>query len=429
MRGTSSKLLAVFDQTTAIRERAPRKLIDMTFAPKLLAKTVAPSLELPWEDDAIALRRDFHEHPELGFEEVRSASIVAERLRALGMEVREGLGKTGVVGLLRGEAGDGPCVLVRADMDALPIEEDNDWEWKSGNKGAMHACGHDAHMAVGLTVARRLAEQKATLRGSIKFMFQPAEEGLGGAGKMIEDGVLLDPKPDFALALHVWSPIEKGKIGVAPGPVMACTDEFRARIIGKGGHGALPHETVDAVLMAAHTVVALQSIVSRNVKPLESGVVTVGKIESGTAFNIIPGEAVLAGTTRAFSDDVRALLEKRVREIIDAMPQVFGGQGELTWITGFPAVVNDAEVVERLRPTFEKVAGEGNVIEFEPTLGAEDMSVVLQQIPGCYFFIGARNEEIDAVYPHHHPKFNIDESAIILGTNAMVEAVKTLLQS
>ncbi|BCM89783.1 putative hydrolase YxeP [Abditibacteriota bacterium] len=404
-----------------------RKLSAMTFAPELLAKTVVPSLDLPWEHDAIALRRDFHEHPELGFEEVRSASIVAQRLRALGMEVREGVGKTGVIGLLRGEAGDGPCVLVRADMDALPIEEANDWEWKSGNKGAMHACGHDAHMAIGLSVARLLAEQKATLRGSVKFMFQPAEEGLGGADKMIEDGVLSDPKPDFALALHVWTPIEKGKIGVAAGPVMACADEFRARIIGKGGHGAMPEQTVDAVLMAAHTVVALQSIVSRNVKPLESGVVTVGKIESGTAFNVIPGEAILAGTTRAFSNDVRALLEKRVREIIATMPPVFGGQGELTWITGFPAVVNDAEVVERLKPAFEKVAGEGNVIEFEPTLGAEDMSVVLRQIPGCYFFIGGRNGEIDAIYPHHHPKFNIDESAIILGTNAMVEATKTLL--
>lgn len=399
----------------------------MTFAPELLAKTVSPSLDLPWEDDAIALRRDFHTHPELGFEETRSASIVANRLRELGMDVREGVGVTGVIGLLRGEAGEGPCVLVRADMDALPIEEANVWEWKSGNKGAMHACGHDAHMAIGLSVARRLAEQKATLRGTVKFMFQPAEEGLGGAGRMIEDGVLSEPKPDFALALHVWTPIEKGKIGVAAGPVMACADEFRARIVGKGGHGAMPEQTVDAVLMAAHTVVALQSIVSRNVKPLEAGVVTVGKIESGTAFNVIPGEAILSGTTRTFSDEVRALLEKRVREIVATMPPVFGGQGELTWIPGFPAVINDAEVVERLRPAFQKVAGEENVIEFEPTLGAEDMSLVLQQIPGVYFFVGGRNEEIDAVYPHHHPKFNIDESAVILGTNAMVEAVKILL--
>ena len=399
----------------------------MTFAPELLAKTDAPSLELPWEHDAIALRRDFHAHPELGFEEKRSASIVAERLRRLGLEVREGVGGTGVVGLLRGEAGDGPCVLVRADMDALPIEEANDWEWKSGTKGAMHACGHDAHMAVGLSVARLLAEQKAQLRGSVKFMFQPAEEGLGGAGRMIDDGILENPRPDFALALHVWSSIEKGVIGLSPGPVMACADEFRARLVGKGGHGAMPEQTVDAVLMAAHTVVALQSIISRNVKPLEAGVVTVGKVESGTAFNIIPGEAVLSGTTRTFSDDVRTLMEKRVREIVETMPPVFGGTGELTWIPGFPAVVNDADVVERIRPAFEKVAGAENVRDFEPTLGAEDMSLVLEQIPGVYFFVGGRNEEIGAVYPHHHPKFNIDESSILLGARAMVEATKTLL--
>ncbi len=399
----------------------------MTFTPELLQNSVSPSLDLPWEEDAIALRRDFHAHPELGFQEVRTAGIIAARLRDLGMEVREAVGVTGVIGILRGEAGDGPCVLVRADMDALPIEEENEWEWKSKQKGAMHACGHDGHMAVGLSVARLLSEQKASLRGTVKFMFQPAEEGLGGAGEMMRDGVLENPKPDFALALHIWSPIPKGKIAVAPGPVMAATDAFSARIIGKGGHGALPHETVDAVYIASQLVVALQSVVSRNVKPMEPAVVTVGKIASGTTFNVIPGEAILEGTTRAFSDDVRAQLETRVREIVASLPPVFGARGELKWIEGFPAVVNDASVVERLIPAFERVAGKENVLEFEPTLGAEDMSLVLQQIPGCYFFIGGRDEAIDAVYPHHHPKFNVDEGAVLLGARAMVEAVRTLL--
>lgn len=395
--------------------------------PELVSNFLPPSLELPWQDDAIALRRDFHAHPELGFEETRSAGIIAARLRALGLDVRESVGKTGVVGLLRGEGGDGPCVLVRADMDALPIEEENGWEWKSGNSGKMHACGHDAHMAIGLSVARLLAQSKGEWRGSVVFMFQPAEEGLGGAARMIRDGVLENPKPDFALSLHVWSPIEKGKIAVAPGPVMACADEFRAKIIGKGGHGALPHETVDAVVVASHTVLALQSIVARNVKPLDSAVVTVGHIHAGQAFNVIPGEAVLSGTTRAFKDDVRLLLETRVKEIVATLPPVFGARGEMNWVPGFPAVVNDANVVERLMPAFEKVAGSENVEEFEPTLGAEDMSLVLQQIPGCYFFVGGRSEEIGATWPHHHPKFNIDESALSLGTRAMVEAVKTLL--
>ncbi len=413
----------------SLRIKGPlRKLKAMTFALELIQKTVSPSLDLPWEDDAIALRRDFHAHPELGFQETRSAGIIAARLRALGFQVRENVGKTGVVGVIKGEMGDGPCVLVRADMDALPIEEENGWEWKSGNRGAMHACGHDAHMAIGLSVARLLAQSKSEWGGSVVFMFQPAEEGLGGAGRMIRDGVLENPKPDFALSLHVWSPIEKGKIAVAPGPVMACADEFRAKIVGRGGHGALPHETVDAVVVAAHTILALQSIVSRNVKPLDSAVVTVGHIHAGNAFNVIPGEAILSGTTRAFKDDVRKLLETRVRDIVATLPPVFGARGEMKWVPGFPAVVNDASVVERLIPAFEKVAGAENVEEFEPTLGAEDMSLVLQQIPGCYFFVGGRSEEIGATFPHHHPKFNIDESAIHLGARAMVEAVRTLLK-
>jgi len=401
----------------------------MTLPLQLSQNFVPPSLDLSWPDDAVALRRDFHAHPEIGFLETRSAAIIAGRLRALGYEVREGVGKTGVVGVLRGELGDGPCVLVRADMDALPIEEENEWEWKSANKGAMHACAHDAHMAIGLSVARLLSQSKSEWGGVVKFMFQPAEEGLGGAGRMIDDGVLENPRPDYALALHVWSPIEKGKIAVASGPVMACSDEFRARIVGKGGHGALPHETVDAVLVAAHAVLALQSIVSRNVKPLDSAVVTVGQIQAGSAFNVIPGEAHLSGTTRAFLPEVRQLLELRIREIVAALPPVFGARGEMTWIPGFPAVVNDASIVERLVPAFQKVAGEENFEPFEPTLGAEDMALVLERIPGCYFFIGGRNDAIGANFPHHHPRFNIDESALVLGTRAMVEAARVLLAS
>jgi amidohydrolase len=258
-------------------------------------------------------------------------------------------------------------------------------------------------------------------------MFQPAEEGLGGAASMIRDGVLENPKPDFALALHVWTPLENGQIGVSAGPVMACADEFRARILGVGGHGAMPHQTVDAVVMAAHVVTALQSVISRSVKPLDSAVVTVGKMTAGTAFNIIPGEAQLSGTLRAFEPEVRELIKNRCQEIVENLPKAFGGTGEWKYVPGFPPTVNDAAVVERLIPTLETVAGRENVAPFEPTLGAEDFSLVLQQIPGCYFFVGARNAEIDAIYPHHHPQFNICESALPLGTRALVAAVKTLL--
>ncbi|HEX8464007.1 MAG TPA: M20 family metallopeptidase [Abditibacterium sp.] len=398
----------------------------MTSSPELLRKTVAPSLDLPWETDIVALRRDFHAHPELGFEEVRTAGIVAQRLRDLGLEVRENVGKTGVVGLLKG-AKDGPCVLVRADMDALPIREENSWEWKSEASGKMHACGHDAHTAIGLSVARLLTADRDQLAGSVKFMFQPAEEGMGGAGRMIRDGVLEDPKPDFALGLHVWSQLQMGTLGVSSGPVMACADEFKARILGQGGHGAIPHQTVDAVVMAAHVVTALQSIVARNIKPLDAGVVTVGKLHAGDAFNVIPGEAFLEGTTRAFAPDVRKTLENRCREIIETLPKAFGGRGEFNFIPGYPATVNDETVVNRLLPAFQRAAGAENVHPFEPTLGAEDFSMVLEQIPGCYFFVGARNEAIGAIYPHHHPKFNLDESALHLGARAMVAAVKELL--
>lgn len=386
----------------------------------------APSLELPWQEDVVALRRDFHAHPELGFQEKRSSAIIADRLRALGYEVQEKVGVTGVVGILHGQR-PGPCVLVRADMDALPVEEANHWDWKSQTPGLMHACGHDCHMAIGLTVARLLSERKEKLCGTVKFMFQPAEEGLGGAGRMIEAGLLENPRPDFALALHVWSEIETGTIGLSSGPVMAGADEFRARIVGKGGHGAMPHQTTDAVMMAAYVVTALQTVVSRSIKPTEAGVVTVGSLRAGDAFNVIPGEAHLEGTLRSFAPDVRQQLETRCREIIQTVPQAFGGSGEWNFFPGFPATVNSDEVTARVANAFTRLEG-ARIEPFEPTMGAEDMSLVLQEIPGCYFFVGGRSENSDATWPHHHPRFNIDEGALELGTRAMVMAVEELLQ-
>ena len=387
-----------------------------------------PSLELPWEQDVVALRRDFHAHPELGFHETRSSAIIAERLRALGYEVEEKVGVTGVVGVMNG-AGAGPCVLVRADMDALPIDEETAWPWKSRTPNVMHACGHDCHMAIGLTVARLLAHKRGEWNGTVKFMFQPAEEGLGGAGKMIEAGLLENPRPDYALALHVWSEIDAGVIGLSPGPVMAAADEFRATIKGQGGHGAMPHQTTDAVVVAAQVIGALQTVVSRNVKPLEAAVVTVGSLHSGSAFNIIPGEARIEGTLRSFDPDVRAQLRDRCRQIIETLPQAFGAQGKWQFFPGFPATVNDEDITARLQGVFEKVAGSEKVRPFEPTMGAEDMSLVLDQIPGCYFFIGGRAQDSEAVWPHHHPRFNIDESALTLGARAMTAAVEELLQS
>jgi amidohydrolase len=394
----------------------------------LKEKYLEPSLDLPWEQDVIALRRDFHAHPELGFEEVRTAGIVAARLSALGLEVREGVAQTGVIAILRG-ALPGPCVLVRADMDALPVLEENEWEWKSSIAGKMHACGHDCHMATALTVARLLAQEKSTLRGTVKFMFQPAEEGLGGAEKMLKEGLLDDPTPDFALALHVWSALEAGKVAVKSGPVMACSDQFGAKILGKGGHGAIPQQTVDPITIAAQIILALQTTVSRNLDPLQPAVVTVGKVWAGSAFNVIPGEANLEGTVRSFDESVRTMLERRCREIIEELPKAFGATGEFNYIRGYPATVNDPRICELVESAARKVVGEENVVPFEPTMGAEDMSLVLQKVPGCYFFVGGRNAAMDAVYPHHHAKFNIDEQALGIGARVMVAAVKECLAS
>ncbi len=387
---------------------------------ELNARFLSPSLDLPWSQDIVALRRDFHEHPELGYEETRSSDIIAQRLRTLGFEVRTGVGKTGVIGTLKN--GEGPLILVRADMDALPIHEQNEWDWKSGVSGKMHACGHDCHMAIGLSVARLLSENR-DWNGTLKMMFQPAEEGGNGAGAMISDG-LLDPKPDAALALHVWSDLASGQVGFREGPLMAAADLFTARIFGRGGHGASPHQAIDPVLIAAHLVTALQSIVSRTVNPLQPAVVTVASIHAGDAFNVIPDEATIAGTTRAFDEPTRDLLERRVREIIETLPQVWGARGVCDYQRAYPPTVNDARITNLARAAVQEEIGADNVVLGEPTMGAEDMSLVLQQVPGCYFFVGGRNESIGATYPHHHPKFNVDEECLHIGARSMAAAVR-----
>lgn len=386
----------------------------------------APSLDLAPEVDVIALRRDFHAHPELGFEEIRTSGLVAARLRALGLEVREGVGGTGVIGVLRGERGTGPTALLRADMDALPVQEENGWAWKSTALRKMHACGHDAHTAILLTAARLLVQQKAELRGTVVFMFQPAEEGLGGAGRMIEDG-LLDYEPDFALGLHVWSEVPVGLVAVSQGPVMASADCFDCTIQGKGGHGAIPHETIDPIVIAAQLVSALHTVVSRNIHPAAAGVVTVGRVTAGTAFNVIPDVAELEGTVRAFDETVRATLERRCRELCEELPRAFGATAKFNYQRQYRATVNTPEWCDAVRAAAAAVVGESNVVPFNPTLGAEDFSMVLERVPGCYFFVGARNAEIDAVYPHHHPKFNIDERALMIGAQTFVEAVRAQL--
>jgi amidohydrolase len=294
------------------------------------------------------LRRDFHKHPEIGLKEFRTANIVTKELSGLGMEVKTGVGQTGVVGLLEGKA-PGPVVLLRFDMDALPIQEETRAEYASQNTGLMHACGHDGHVAVGLTVARILNDHRNDFSGTVKFVFQPGEEGLGGAEKMIDDGILQNPQPDVALGLHVWNEKPVGWIGIVPGPVMAAADTFTVKIIGRGGHGAVPDLVADPILAASQVVNSLQSIVSRNVSPMKTAVVTIASIHGGDAFNVIPSEVNLKGTLRSFEPEVRDLMVKRFHEIVENVAHACGCESSITITSITPAVYNDPEVTGRVQ--------------------------------------------------------------------------------
>lgn len=372
-----------------------------------------------------ALRRDFHQHPELGFQEVRTAGIVARELRELGLEVTTGVAKTGVVALLEG-ARPGPTVLVRFDMDALPIQEETGAPYASQTPGVMHACGHDGHTAIGLTVARMLAERREQLAGRVKFVFQPAEEGMGGAEAMVAEGVLENPRPDVVLGLHVWNERPVGWLGVTTGPAMAAADYLRITVTGKGGHGAAPHLTVDPVVAAAHIVTALQTVVARNVAPLEAAVVSVTRVRAGEAFNVIPSQAEMEGTIRTFLPAVRERVLERVQAIAAGVAGALGAQAEVTVQRLTPPVINDAAVAARVRAVAERLFPEDEIGE-ERTMGSEDFAFFMEAIPGCYFFIGSANAARGLNYGHHHPKFDFDEAALWRGAALMVGAVLDLL--
>jgi amidohydrolase len=364
-------------------------------------------------------------HPEVAFTEVRTAEIAAARLRALGFEVQEGIAETGVVGILRGDH-PGRTILVRADMDCLPVTEANEVPYKSLNDGFMHACGHDGHTSIALAAARVLAGRRDRLHGTVKFVFQPAEEGPGGAKPMIEAGVMDGPRVDACLGLHLWNDLPSGVVGIAEGPLMAATGEWRATIVGKGGHGAAPHATIDPIVAAAHCVTALQSIVARNVDPLKAGVVTVGEFHAGQAFNIIPHEARLSGTIRSFDDEVHALLERRLVEVLDHISAGLGATALIDYRRGYPVLRNDAAMCEVVRAAATEVVGEENVVRATPTLGGEDMAYFLREAPGCFFFVGSAAPDSD-VFPHHNPRFDIDEAALPIGVQVIVKAVERYL--
>jgi amidohydrolase len=374
------------------------------------------------------LRRDFHRHPELAFQEVRTAGIVARELNALGLEVHSGIAKTGVVALLEG-ARPGPVLLLRFDIDALPIVEETGAEYASQNHGVMHACGHDGHTAIGLTVARLLHNHRQELSGTVKLVFQPAEEGFGGAETMIAEGVLENPKPKLTLALHLWNHAPVGWLGIASGPTMAAADVLRIKITGKGGHGAMPHEAVDPVLASAYVLTALQSVVSRNVPPLQAAVISVTMLRAGEAFNVIPPQVEMQGTVRTFDPAVRELVVQRIHQVIEQTASGLGCQAEVEVKSLTPAVINDPTIAERVAKVAADLFPGSQIDRHCQAMGSEDMAFMMQQVPGCYFFVGSANDAKGLNASHHHPKFDIDEDvlpqAVALMTAAAYDYLKT----
>jgi amidohydrolase len=377
------------------------------------------------ENQLVAWRRDIHMHPELGFKETRTANLVAESLRAMGLEVEVGVGITGVVARL----GEGrPAVGIRADMDALPIDEANDVPYKSQTPGAMHACGHDAHTAMLLGVARLLNEMPNRPPGEIRFLFQPSEESWddeikSGATRMIEDNALEDL--DAVIALHVASELPTGQIELGEGHVLAAVDTFYATIKGEGCHGAMPHTGVDPIYIQAQVVNAIQGIRSRRLKPTEPSVITIGSIHGGTAENIIPHEVKLVGTIRSFNEQTRALLHEELDKAF-GVARAMGGDYTLKIERGYPSLYNDPDVVQTMQAVIQEAVGEENAGIAEPVMGAEDFSYMAQKAPGAMLFLGARIG--DEHRPHHSPIFDIDERCLPIGSAVLAETAVRLLK-
>jgi len=370
-------------------------------------------------------RRYFHTHPELGFEEYQAQTKIIDTLNNLGMEDIHPVGKTGVLGQCTG-ALPGPVVLVRFDMDALPVEEANDVPYRSTITGKMHACGHDGHMAIGLVLAEWLCREKANLYGIVKILFQPAEEGLGGAQAVLQDGVLENPAPDAVLALHVWNEKPVGWMGLVPGPLMAASDLLEIEITGQGGHGALPHVTIDPVVAAASLVTSLQTIISRNISPLENAVISVTQILAGDAHNVIPGKAVLRGSIRTFLPEIRSVVHNRIREMVTHIAGAYQCSGITRITTLTPAITNDPVLIyaanEVCQEEFPTLTIDGNF----RTMVSEDMAYLMQDIPGAYLMIGSADPEKGLTELHHNPHFDFDEQALVYGLGVLFGMIQKI---
>ncbi len=380
------------------------------------------------KNEVIRLRRDFHKHPELGFKEHRTSEIVENYLKNCGVEIKSKVAKTGVVGILKGKE-PGKTIMLRADMDALPIQEMNDIPYKSVNKNIMHACGHDGHTAMLLVAAKVLSNHKDRIKGTVKFIFQPSEEETpGGAIKMIEEGVMENPHVDKAFGLHLGNMIPAGIIGIKDGVFTAEADTFKIEINGKGGHGAYPHTSVDPIIIAAQTVMGLQTIASREINPIKPIVVTVGKIHSGDVFNVIPEKAELFGTVRTLEKDVAKTVPERIKRIAENTAKSFRGSANTHYSFGYPPLMNNKEETEYVIKIAKRIVSEKNVVKTPVSMGGEDMAYFLEKVPGAFFWLGSMNKEKGLDKPHHSAYFNFDENVLPIGVEMHVKIAMGILK-
>ncbi|MFN7182176.1 MAG: M20 family metallopeptidase [Planctomycetota bacterium] len=373
------------------------------------------------KDEVVQNRRYLHKHPELAYQEFNTAKFIENRLIEMGLKPKTGIAKTGIIcDFLIGAQ---QTILLRADIDGLPVEEKNNVSYASSNKGIMHACGHDGHIAMLLGVARLLEDWKDKLKVNIRMMFQPAEEGPGGALAMIEEGVLENPKVDYAFALHLWNELNVGEIGLKEGYVMACGDRFDLEIIGKGGHGAAPHLSNDPVIVLAHIINAYQTVVSRLYSPFEPLALSFGTLSGGYAFNVIPDKIRVSGTFRTFSPAIRSQIESKLANIAQSIGKAWGVEVKFQYHKYYPPTINDGKVVAHLKRILQEVFPQANIKYNQMTMGAEDFSYILERVPGAYIFIGSKNSEKGFASPHHSPTFDFDEDALLIG----IEVFKNII--
>lgn len=364
------------------------------------------------KDKIIEWRRYLHKNPELSFEEYETVKFVKEKLEGLNFEIEYPVAKTGLVATLKGEK-PGPTVALRADMDALPIQEESELDYKSSVDNVGHLCGHDAHTAILLGVAHIISERPLK-RGNIKLLFQPAEEGYGGGRVMVEEGVLKNPDVDAIAGLHVHPTVSTGETSITEGFATACTDSFDITIIGKGGHAAHPHLSIDPIAISSTVIASLQQIVSRNIDPLENIVLTIGKIEGGFARNVIAPKVRLEGTVRLLNPDLRPVVKETMDKYLNGVTSGMGATYDFDYTYGYPSVYNEPTLIPTLRATVDKILGENQLLDVKPSMGGEDFSYFAREVPGVFFRLGTNGGE-DTAYPNHHPKFNVDENALPYG--------------